>query len=139
MDWGTLIFNYGRNEVRCFLQANALFWLERYHLDGLRVDAVASMLYLDYSRKEGEWVPNKHGGRENLEAIDFLRQTNELVHHYFPGALMIAEESTSFPGVTRPPAGRVGFRLQVEHGLDARHAALLPRRSRSTGSGTRTI
>jgi 1,4-alpha-glucan branching enzyme len=105
LDWGTLIFNYGRNEVRCFLQANALAWIERYHLDGLRVDAVASMLYLDYSRKEGEWIPNRHGGRENLEAIAFLRQTNDLVHHYFPGVVMIAEESTSFPGVSRPTAG----------------------------------
>ena len=105
LDWGTLIFNYGRNEVRCFLQANALAWIERYHLDGLRVDAVASMLYLDYSRKEGEWIPNRHGGRENLEAIAFLRQTNDLVHHYYPGVVMIAEESTSFPGVSRPTAG----------------------------------
>lgn len=110
MDWGTLIFNYGRNEVRCFLQANALAWLERYHLDGLRVDAVASMLYLDYSRKEGEWIPNRFGGRENLEAIEFLRETNELVHRYFPGVLMMAEESTSFPGVSRPVAeGGLGF------------------------------
>ena len=110
MDWGTLIFNYGRNEVRCFLIANALAWLDRYHLDGLRVDAVASMLYLDYSRGHGEWVPNRFGGRENLEAIDFLRRVNDLVHHYYPGALMFAEESTSFPGVTRPPsAGGLGF------------------------------
>ncbi|NBT27716.1 MAG: hypothetical protein EBT09_14500, partial [Actinobacteria bacterium] len=110
MDWGTLIFNYGRNEVRCFLAANALAWIERYHLDGLRVDAVASMLYLDYSRKEGQWVPNKFGGRENLEAIDFLRHVNGLVHHYFPGVAMIAEESTSFAGVSRPAeTGGLGF------------------------------
>ena len=110
MDWGTLIFNYGRNEVRCFLAANALAWLDRYHIDGLRVDAVASMLYLDYSRKEGEWIPNRFGGRENLEAIDFIKHTNELVHRYYPGALMIAEESTSFPGVSRPVReGGLGF------------------------------
>ena len=110
MDWGTLIFNYGRNEVRGFLIASALAWLERYHLDGLRVDAVASMLYLDYSRKEGQWIPNKFGGRENLEAIEFLKQVNDLVHRYYPGALMIAEESTSFPQVSRPTsAGGLGF------------------------------
>jgi 1,4-alpha-glucan branching enzyme len=110
MDWGTLIFNYGRNEVRCFLTANALAWLDRYHLDGLRVDAVASMLYLDYSRQEGQWIPNKHGGRENLEAIDFLRHVNGLVHHYYPGVAMIAEESTSFAGVSQPPQeGGLGF------------------------------
>jgi 1,4-alpha-glucan branching enzyme len=110
MDWGTKIFNYGRHEVRNFLVANALFWLDRYHVDGLRVDAVASMLYLDYSRRPGEWLPNRHGGRENLEAIDFLRQMNTVVHQDFPGALTIAEESTSFAGVTRPPEhGGLGF------------------------------
>ena len=110
MDWGTLIFNYGRHEVRCFLVANALAWLDRYHLDGLRVDAVASMLYLDYSRKEGEWIPNQYGGRENLEAIAFLRETNRLVHHYYPGVLMVAEESTAFAGISKPVAeGGIGF------------------------------
>ncbi len=110
MDWGTLIFNYGRNEVRGFLVANALAWLDRYHIDGLRVDAVASMLYLDYSREDGEWVPNKYGGRENLEAIEFLKETNRLVHDYYPGVLMIAEESTAFAGISKPvEEGGVGF------------------------------
>jgi 1,4-alpha-glucan branching enzyme len=110
MDWGTLIFNYGRNEVRCFLVGSALAWFDRYHVDGLRVDAVASMLYLDYSRPPGEWIPNRLGGRENLEAIDFLRQVNDLSRRYNPGVVMIAEESTSFPNVSRPTSeGGLGF------------------------------
>jgi 1,4-alpha-glucan branching enzyme len=109
-DWGTLIFNFGRNEVRNFLTANALFWLDKYHIDGLRVDAVASMLYLDYSREPGQWVPNAFGGRENLDAIFFLKQTNELCYENFPGVMTIAEESTAWPGVSRPTyLGGLGF------------------------------
>jgi 1,4-alpha-glucan branching enzyme len=109
-DWGTYIFNYGRNEVRNFLLANALYWFKEFHLDGLRVDAVASMLYLDYSRKEGEWVPNEFGGRENLDAISFLKELNEATHRACPGTMMIAEESTAWPQVSHPVyAGGLGF------------------------------
>ena len=116
-DWGTLIFNFGRHEVRNFLAANALFWCDRFHIDGLRVDAVASMLYLDYSRKEGEWVPNQHGGRENLEAVEFLRHFNHLVHTEHPGVVTIAEESTAWAQVTRPPyLGGLGFSLKWNMG-----------------------
>jgi 1,4-alpha-glucan branching enzyme len=109
-DWGTLIFNFGRNEVRNFLISNALFWLDQFHVDGLRVDAVASMLYLDYSRAAGEWIPNSHGGRENLEAIYFLKRFNEVCYERYPGIMTIAEESTAWPGVSRPThLGGLGF------------------------------
>ena len=120
-DWQTLIYNYGRTEVRNFLVGNALYWLERYGVDGLRVDAVASMLYRDYSRKEGEWIPNRWGGRENLEAIDFMRRMNHIVGTQRDGAMTVAEESTAFPGVSRPPspdlqAGGLGFHFKWNMG-----------------------
>ncbi|RYZ56460.1 MAG: 1,4-alpha-glucan branching protein GlgB [Sphingobacteriales bacterium] len=112
-DWNSYIFNYGRNEVRSFLISNALYWLDKYHIDGLRVDAVASMLYLDYSRKEGEWEPNIHGGRENLDAIHFLQEFNNAVHTFHPDAITVAEESTAYPGVTRPVDwGGLGFDMK---------------------------
>ena len=116
-DWGTLIYNYGRNEVRNFLIASAVYWLQEYHLDGLRVDAVASMLYLDYSREQNDWVPNIHGGNENLDAIYFLRELNEVTHREFPGTIVMAEESTAWPQVTRPTdLGGLGFSMKWNMG-----------------------
>ena len=137
-DWGTLVFNYARNEVRNFLLSNALFWLEQYHIDGLRVDAVASMLYLDYSRERGEWIPNRYGGRENLDAIDFLQRLNALTHGEHPGSITAAEESTSFPGVTRPVhLGGLGFTYKWNMGwmhdlIEYTHSDPIHRRWRHT-------